>query len=356
MKEYAEGLCDIHELQLITNLLYDKNKLIEWFYPPIGKIASFATNKNLKAKIISRSDYGAKRESFLSRNPAWAREIPNYDEFLVPFFCAGLLPMAKIKTKLMSLARKKNIFHGGKPLWLGYDTNVLRRSFFSNIINFIKFDDELKKQKLENSVGHVIADGVTEEIMQGMDYKYKSRKVEELAIGFPEASNFLNQPDLLARLLRIGMAEIKHMKNYVYSATPSAKGDIEIIKGYEEFENYRNAEVTLFTSDKNFVEMAHQKALMAYYVEYNVKELLKHIERNPITLDAVSRIIYYGTMVFGMTKLNGFKLYSIWRGKNVEDWDRRHIKVKVEGTLSKPFRKAHGVLKDMKKSGFITKN
>ena len=60
----------------------------------------------------------------------------------------------------MSLSRKKNIFHGGKPLWLGYDTNVLRRSFFSNIINFIKSDDELKKQKLENSVGHVIADGV----------------------------------------------------------------------------------------------------------------------------------------------------------------------------------------------------
>ena len=102
--------------------------------------------------------------------------------------------------------------------------------------------------------------------------------------------------------------------------------------------------------------MAHQKALMARYVEYNVKELLKHIESNPITLDAVSRIIYYGTMVFGMTKLGSFKLYSIWRGKKVQDWDLRHIKVKVEGTLSKPFSKAHGVLKDMKKHGLLPKN
>ena len=113
--------------------------------------------------------------------------------------------------------------------------------------------------------------------------------MEELSVGFPEASNFLNQPDLLARLLRIGMAEIKHMKNYVYSTTPSEKGDIEIIKGYESFESYRNAEVTLFTSDKNFVEMAHQKALMAHYVEYNVKELLKYIDSNPITLERKCR-------------------------------------------------------------------
>ena len=115
MKRYAEGLCDMHELQLITNLIYDKNKLIEWFYPSIGRVASFATNRNLKAKIISRSDYDAKRGSFLSRNPAWAREIPNYDEFLVPFFCAGLLPMTKIRTTLLSLSRKKNIFHGDAP-------------------------------------------------------------------------------------------------------------------------------------------------------------------------------------------------------------------------------------------------
>ena len=271
MKGYAEGLCDIHELQLITNLLYDKNKLIEWFYPPIGRVASFA-NRNLKAKIISRSDYNAKRGTFLSRNPAWAREIPNYDEFLVPFFCAGLLPMTKMRTPLLSLSRKKKIFHGGKPLWVGYDTSVLRRSFHSNIIDFLKL------HKLDNSIGHVVAGGVTEELMQGMDYKYKFQKVTELAADFPQASNFLNQPSLSARLHRIGMAEIKNMKeNYVFHEAPSEKDDLEIIKGYEKFEGDRNAEIVLFSSDKNFVEMAVQKSLKTQYVEYNVRKLQNHL-------------------------------------------------------------------------------
>ena len=102
--------------------------------------------------------------------------------------------------------------------------------------------------------------------------------------------------------------------------------------------------------------MAIQKSLRAHYVDYNNWELQKHIENNPIPLNVVSRILYYGTMVFGMTRLSGAELYSIWSGKKVEDWDHGYIKAIMKGNLSIPFRKAHGVLKDMKKSGFIPKN
>jgi hypothetical protein len=61
-------------------------------------------------------------------------------------------------------------------------------------------------------------------------------------------------------------------------------------------------------------------------------------------------------MVFGMTRLGGVELYSIWHGKKVEDWNRGHIKVKIEGNLAKSFRKAHGVLEDMKNRGFLPKS
>ena len=84
---------------------------------------------------------------------------------------------------------------------------------------------------------------------------------------------------------------------------------MEIIKGYEKFEGDRNAEIVLFSSDKNFVEMAVQKSLKTQYVEYNVRKLQNHLKNNPIPLDLVSRIIYYGTMVFGMTQLGGVELY-----------------------------------------------
>ena len=350
MKGDEEGLCDIRELQLVTNLLYEKSTPLEWFYPPIGKVASFA-HRNFKAKIISKSDYESKRKSFLSKNPESKYEIPDYGGFMEAFFCAGVLPMTETEDFLKSLAESRNTLHGGKPLWVGYDTSVLRRSFFSNIIDF------LKSHKLDNSVGHVVSGGVTEELMQGMDHKYKSHEVATLSKGFPEASSFFNQPGRNARLCRIGMADMKNMKGRrVFHTIKSKKGDLNIIRGYEEFEEGRNAEVVLFSADKNFVEMSIQKALRAHYVDYNNWKLQKHIENNPIPLNVVSRILYYGTMVFGMTRLSGSELYSIWSGKKVEDWDNGYIKAIMKGNLSIPFRKAHGVLKDMKKSGFIPKN
>jgi len=339
--------CNIREFQLVINLLYEKKAPIEWFFPPIGKVATFAL-RNHKAKIIPRKEYDAKLRNFISKNPGCRSDIPTYYQFMEAFFCAGLPPLTKAENFLKSPAQSRNTFHGGKPLWVGYDTSVLRRSFHSNIIDFLKL------HKLDNSIGHVVAGGVTEELMQGMDYKYKFQKVAELAADFPQASNFLNQPSLSARLHRIGMAEIKNMKeNYVFHEAPSEKDDLEIIKGYEKFEGDRNAEIVLFSSDKNFVEMAVQKSLKTQYVEYSVRKLQNHLKNNPIPLDFVSRIIYYGTMVFGMTRLGGVELYSIWQGKKVEDWNRGHIKVKIKGNLAKPFKEAHGVLEDMKKSGFL---
>ena len=348
MRGGEEGKCDIRELQLLTNLLYEKSTPLEWFYPPIGKIATFSL-RNEMAKVISRKDYDTKLRIFLSKNPGYKHDVPDYNQFMESFFCAGVLPMTEAEEFLKSLAESRNTFHGGKPLWVGYDTSALRRSFYSNIINF------LQSEKLDNSIGHVVVGGVVEEIMQGMDQKYKSRKVAELAKGFPEASNFLNQPGLSGRLHRIGMAEIKNMKNKnVFHEHFSKKDDMEIIKGYEDFESDRNAEVLLFSADKNFVEMAVQKSLKTQYLDYSIFNLNERLRDAPVSLDIVSRILYYGTMVFGMTRLSGVDLYSIWRGKNVEDWNQGYIKVNVKGTLAKPFRKAHGVLKDMKESGYLT--
>ncbi|MDC0243352.1 hypothetical protein OAK07_01540 [Marine Group III euryarchaeote] len=348
MKGGEEAKCDIRELQLLTNLLYEKSTPLEWFYPPIGKIASFSL-RNEMAKVISRTNYDKNLSIFLAKNPGYKQDVPDYGQFMEAFFCAGVLPMTEAEKFLKSLAKSRNTFHGGKPFWIGYDTSALRRSFYSNIVTF------LNSNNLENSIGHVVVGGVVEEIMQGMDQKYKSRKVAELAKGFPEASNFLNQPGLSGRLHRIGMAEIKNMKNKsVFHEHNSEKGDMEIIKGYEDFESDRNAEVLLFSADKNFVEMAVQKSLKTQYLDYSIFNINQRLQDSPVTLDVVSRILYYGTMVFGMTRLSGVDLYSIWRGKDVEDWNKGCIKVNVKGTLSKPFRKAHGALKDMKESGYFS--
>ena len=146
------------------------------------------------------------------------------------------------------------------------------------------------------------------------------------------------------------------MNIHVFHEHSSKKGDMEIIKGYEDFESDRNAEVLLFSADKNFVEMAVQKSLKTQYLDYSIFNLNERLRDAPVSLDIVSRILYYGTMIFGMTRLSGAELYSIWSGKKVEDWDNGYIKAIMKGNQSKPFRKAHGVLKDMKKSGFIIKN
>jgi len=66
--------CNIREFQLVTNLLYEKKAPIEWFFPPIGKVATFAL-RNHKAKIICparRLPRSSLNSSLIQQGPAIA--------------------------------------------------------------------------------------------------------------------------------------------------------------------------------------------------------------------------------------------------------------------------------------------
>jgi len=337
------GKCNVRELQLVTNLLYDKRGSIDWFYPPIGKLATFEKRAS-KADIISKKEYNEKRDNYCSQYKGCESEIPNYDTFLESFHCAGVPPLRNVQKYLESLSQFKHITkgdttQGDKPLWIGYDTCALRRCFHSNLKYF------LKRKKVDRSIGHVLARGVMKELQQGMDRKYKGKFFEDLTAGFPEAGRFFNQSCLGARLHRIGMSDKLAMSKSVFQWVESDKSDPEIIEGYEKFERNRNCEIILFSADKDFISMCEGSSIKAQYVEYSPHKVRTYIEKEPLELGDVNSIIYYGTRVFGMTHLQGFDLYSIWAGKEIKDWNQGYLKVEAKGNMVDSFSKAYHIIK-----------
>ena len=337
------GKCTLEELQIITNVLYDGGGPIEWSYPPIGEISKFYIREGVvSARVCSRDEYERKRDSFCDSAKGCDKEIPDYKQFMEVFFCAGVNPLSDVKKYLSRVMKSRSSLGGSKPLWLGYDTCALRRAFYSNIAYY------LKETRLERSVGHVLAKGVSDEVMDGFDQKYRSQQLKHLEEAFPEAKNFLNQATLDARLHRIAFADMKKMRQRdMYHLTDSKMGDRMIIEGYEQFEQDRNAEVILFSADRNFIEMAGQCSFKSLYVEYNMRTVRKHLDEEPLPLDVLNAIFYYGTMVFGLTRLKGVTLQSIWRGKTGDDWNRGVIRVEAKGNIAGPFRKMHKVLKGL---------
>jgi len=293
--------------------------------------------------VNSRDEYEQKRGSFCNCVKGCDNEIPDYKQFMVVFFCAGVNPLSDVKKYLSRVMKSRSSLGGSKPLWLGYDTCALRRAFYSNITYY------LKEMRLERSVGHVLVKGVSDEVMDGFDQKYRSQKLKHLEEVFPDAEDFLNQPTLEARLHRIAFADMKKMRQRdMYHLADSEKGDREIIEGYEQFEQDRNAEVILFSADRNYIEMARQQSFKSQYVEYNMGSVRKLLDDKPLPLDVLNGIFYYGTIVFGLTRLRGVTLQSIWRGKTGDEWDRGMIRVKTEGNIAEPFRKMHKVLRGLK--------
>ena len=332
--------CTLNDLQVAINIAYEQESSGSIQYPPLGDICRWGKKDGeMWLRPLERGAFQKSYDAFCGSNQECQQEIPKYDYYLEAFYCAGIPPLAAVEKFLSNKIRYRDVLRGEKPLWLGYDTCVLRRRLYSVLRKM------LSNQGLHDTIGHAVVNGVTDELHYGMDKKYKSDLLGQFEKSFPEAASFLNQAKLEARLHRIGLMDIDQMKKHdVYQELPSKRGDLNIIKGYAEFEKNRNAEVVLFSADNNFVEMAADSSLTSYCVKYNPGWLQKFVKSKPISLDTFTSILYHLSIVFGLIRMKDFTIRSIWKGKGVQDWKKGLIMVWPDQSVEKEFTRTIMIL------------
>lgn len=336
--------CNIEMFQLVTNMLYERGGILSIKYPPIGEIARCLHKGNdVKIDLISKQQYDNAWDNVCSKNPGCEKEIPTYTQLMEAFYSAGIPPISPVEEVLKKSIEGRDILKGHKPLWIGYDTCVLRRRLYSRIHNI------LEHRGMKSSIGHAITEGVNEELLVAMNNKNRPKDIGNLERIFPEARMFLNKATLQARLHRIGLSEIDIMKAHqVVRRLPSEKGDLEIIKGYVNLERNRNAELIVFSSDNNFIETAADMSLTSHFVEYHHTQVAKYLKENVVKLDLVNSLLYHLAIVCGFIRLPGITVASIWPNKTVNDWKSGLLQVTVTGSLEEEFVRTHKILAKMK--------
>ena len=337
--------CTLPDLQVVTNMLYEGRSSISVTYPPLGDIIKVTLkNQGVKISPMIRNAYRQCYDDFCSSNQECRHEIPPHDSFLEAFYCSGIPPLTNVENFLVKKIQHRDVLRGEKPLWIGYDTCVLRRRLYSVLRRM------LSDHSLHDAIGHAVTNGVTDELHLGMDKKYKPQFLEQFEKSFLESEAFLNQALLEARLHRIGLMDIDQMKKHdVFQELPSEIGDLAIIKGYAEFEKNRNAELVLFSADNNFIEMATDSSLNSYFVRYQPRQLEDYLQKKILGLDTFTSLVYHTAIVYGYIQINDFVVQSIWRGKGFQDWKNGFVMVTPSDGVKPEFERTINILQTMRK-------
>lgn len=343
----ARLTCDMQTLQMVTNVLYRRGGILHIKYPPLGTLARCSQRRGrMKVELTPRAEYDRIRDEVCSREPTCEREIPRYDQLMEVFYASGIPPLDHIETMLVEKISGRNVLMGDKPLWIGYDTCVLRRRFYSQVRRM------LETRRLNTSIGHAVTEGVNDELLFRMDRKYSQRDIACFERIFPDARMFLNRATLEARLHRLGLADLGLMRSReVYQELPSGTGDLEIIRGYAGFEKNRNAELLLFSADNNFVQTATDKSLQCHYVPYHHNGVPEYLGSGDVPLNALNDLLYHFAVVCGLIRVQGITIASIWPNKTVNHWKEGLVQVEASGPAEEEVLREHTILTRMKEMG-----
>lgn len=243
-------------------------------------------------------------------------EIPDHNDYRLVFQVSGVLKPDNFDTLDKTLQKEagRDLLKGAKPLYLGFDTNTLRHRLPS-ILSKV-------------NCGYCLHSGILDELHPKWDRKMRQDKVNlmkrTLGKGFGE---FFNQAPLNARKHRIGAVEYrKLMKRYHAEEIIGKRGDLDIIRGYSEFERERKVDLMLFSGDGNFVTAACDKRIKTVHIRQTY-ELPKKLEAS---WEEVTELLYFSALIYGTIKIGSITLYGIWCGKGPVDWDSESLKLTFE--------------------------
>ncbi|MBU4076104.1 MAG: hypothetical protein KKI06_05280 [Euryarchaeota archaeon] len=312
-------------LVLLNALYYCGTENIELSYPPVDMIF-YIDLKKKEARAISSKEYGKKLSEFKEKlgkdvDPVCISELPNSNALKDCLYISGVLKpknISEIETELIQLA-KKDPMKGDRLLLIGFDTNALRRRV--NIyIQKILIENRLKARFCHSSL-------IFDELFRQYDKKLPYEWYPPEALSFMK--NFSNQSIRDARLARLGAVEYKKLKDVhsqeVKGDDSKDNPDLKIVKSYESLKTEND--LLLISGDKNFHDIAQAKGMKII----EVKEPHEVPSSIPISWEGACDLIFVAAVCFGMINVNGVKVYGVWGGKDVNNWNKEELKIEIEG-------------------------
>ncbi|MBE0522696.1 MAG: hypothetical protein IBX39_10590 [Candidatus Methanoperedenaceae archaeon] len=239
-------------------------------------------------------------------------------------FISGVLEPRDVPDIEKDLSRQadRDMMKGERPLFIGFDTNALRRRVNTHVQRIVN-ERGLKARFCLSTL-------VFDELFRQYDKKlpYEWEPPEQLCF----MENFSNQLQRDARMARLGAVEYRKLKGLQY--TYEVKGDdtrdnpdLKIVRSYDTLK--AENDILLISGDKNFSDLANAKNMRVIDVKqpHNVPVEL------PISWEGACDLIYIAAVVFGMVDVNGVKVEGVWRGKDESNWNYEQVNLKCDGEL-----------------------
>lgn len=332
-------------LYAVLNELSKTSGRIQVVYPPIGKLFSVGFGEKCELDIVPEHEYQRLRNNFLryeEKNSVPEREIPSGANLRTCLYASSVLKSESLKEleEVIEEGVSRELLKGKKPLFIGYDTNAL--SSRSNVT----VEDIISQKSRGNrpQIGYCLSEGVSEELYDIIDIKYKQHEIEQLKLlGMDFSWNFLNQPPKQSRMAYLGAVEFKQIISNPNCELIGAggRGDEAIVNSYKTYDKNHDVELVLVTGDSIFTSRAQSKRLRTLWMKLPMalqsSGLIKCDYKNLVEL------IFCTAVIFGYLNVGGIEVYGVWRGKSSEDWDEQRVNIEITNSQIK-----ESVLKDLR--------
>lgn len=137
---------------------------------------------------------------------------------------------------------------------------------------------------------------------------------------------------------RLGLEHYQYLDSQIYSEEiTSDTGDSNILAECEEFRRDSGYDLMFFTNDQNAVEMAREKNILGYHVEFP-SSLGDEISAS---WEEFELLLYVHAMLFGIIRLPKVDLYGVWAGSRGDtsghllvDCRSRQVRHRIERDLA----------------------
>ena len=300
--------------------------------PLLKEIYRFELGNEPRLNAMTTDEYSEKYDSLRLRcEPEVVEEIPRPgEEYRWIFQSSGVVKPENYSGIVRELEEEadRDFMRGDKPLYIGFDTNVLAN----------RFPAIMPKVKC----GFCLHTGVLDELhSKFIEKKIRGTKAQVLKRhGFKEV---FNQPPLKARKFRVGAVEYRKLMRREYAEEIQGNpGDLNIVKDYQSYQKSRNVDVLLVSEDNIFVEIANDHRIKAVHVK-QAKDIPKRL--NP-TWQELTELLYTTAIAYGVIKIRSVLMFGVWHGKTKEDWNSERLKLEfMNGKLAAEMKRSFRILK-----------
>lgn len=306
---------DKEELQILLNLLKEKNLEIKYPLYDFDLITATGSDKGYRLSIQCRGD---SFDDFFTSSGTLEQEIrnefPSYFDLLACLLSSGIIQYSNVDDARETIQSHRKSSNNGVSFIP--DTNMFYNGFPSQATELI------------NPSEYLIVDLVINEIEGALKYKYSGNHsyiISEMKKACHQESRLLNElkNQKMKKARRAAYIALRDYRNIYDKATKiSAVGsptndkeenDRILVQSIKESQNKEeiHSRPIILTADKTFPDLCRLKGL-----DYILLKIPHTIEAKECTSDKFVDLVFTLATIFGFIKVNSVIIYGDFRGKS----------------------------------------